>query len=238
MIVNYTATGWQIITQRSHGLLSGQICGQWKNATQPERWVETLTAAAEHDDVYNEMENDDILNANGGPVDFKMCSFRKDYAELMMQRSLSKSTYVGLLTLKHIQFVHGADPTAKIYINSLKDEQKKWRKVAGVSGREIDEAYNLLEFCDAFSLLICQGLLQPEGRKMEISNGPDGKFYQVHESGPQHLKVVPWPFEKESFTLRFESRTIGQLSFSNITEFRNALQAAEIVSHKFTVSRS
>ena len=238
MIVNYTAAGWQVITQRSHGLLSGQICGQWKVAMQPERWVDTLIAAAEHDDVYNEMENDDILNANGGPVDFKMCSFRKDYAQLMMERSLSKSTYIALLTLKHMQFVHGADPAAKTYFSSLQNEQKKWRKVAGVTGREIDKAYDLLEFCDAFSLLICQGLLQPEGRKMEISSGPDGKVYQVYESGPQHLKVAPWPFETEIFTLRFESRTIEQLSFRNIAEFRKALNAAEIVGHELTVSRS
>jgi len=184
------------------------------------------------------MENDDILNVNGGPVDFKMCSFRKDYAQLMMERSLSKSTYVALLTLKHMQFVHGSDPAAKTYFSSLQNEQKEWRKVAGVTRREIDEAYDLLEFCDAFSLLICQGLLQPEGRKMEISSGPDGKVYQVYESGPRHLKVAPWPFEKEIFTLRFESRTIEQLSFMNIAEFRKALQAAEIVGHKLTVSRS
>jgi hypothetical protein len=53
MIVNYIEPGWQIITQRSHGLLAAQICAQWKNNNQPKRWVETLIATAEHDDVYN-----------------------------------------------------------------------------------------------------------------------------------------------------------------------------------------
>ncbi|WP_442591393.1 DUF3891 family protein [Pedobacter sp. AW31-3R] len=68
MIVNYTESGWQIITQRSHGLLAAQICAHWCKDNQPERWVDTLTATAEHDDVYNEFENDDLLNDNGGPV--------------------------------------------------------------------------------------------------------------------------------------------------------------------------
>ncbi|QNN44838.1 DUF3891 family protein [Pedobacter roseus] len=54
MIVNYCNSGWEIITQRGHGLLAIQICARWKISGQPYRWVETLIATTGHDEVFNE----------------------------------------------------------------------------------------------------------------------------------------------------------------------------------------
>ncbi|RZK60343.1 MAG: DUF3891 family protein, partial [Pedobacter sp.] len=65
MIVQYDEKGWHIVTQRSHGLLAGQICARWKVTDQPEKWVETLIATAEHDDVYNEFERSPLIDENG-----------------------------------------------------------------------------------------------------------------------------------------------------------------------------
>jgi hypothetical protein len=94
MIVNYSPTGWEIITQRSHGLLAAQICAQWRSDDQPERWVETLIATAEHDDVYNEFENENLLNENGGPVHFEATGFEKDYCQRLMGMAETKSAYI------------------------------------------------------------------------------------------------------------------------------------------------
>ena len=68
MIVNYTEQGWEIITQRAHGLLAVQIAMQWRIKDRPERWVETLIAIADHDDAQTELEDDDLLTPQGGPV--------------------------------------------------------------------------------------------------------------------------------------------------------------------------
>lgn len=235
MIVNYTESGWEVITQRSHGLLAGQICAHWRNESQPERWAETLIAAAEHDDVFNENENDDILNANGGPVDFKMTTFREDYARLMISRAVMKSTYVALLTARHIQFVHGKNKHAAPYIKELKTLEKYWKDIAGVTSAEIDKAYALLEFCDAFSLLICQGLIPPEGRSIDISDGPDGIVYRVSSEQENVLNVFPWPFDTSAFSLRFESRVLQLLQFRNVKHFRDAFQQATIEQKVVTV---
>lgn len=236
MIVNYTESGWQIITQRSHGLLAGQICAQWKRDQQPERWVETLIAVTEHDDVYNELENTDLLNENGGPVNFKMTCFNKDHCERLMQMALTKSTYIAVLISRHIKFVHGKAAEAKGFCKVLDKQEKMWMKTAGISANEADTAYQILQFCDAFSLLVCQGLVQPEHRKMEISTGPDNISYGVSEAVKGKLKVNPWPFETDHFTVRYESRMIKQLSFKNVNEFRKAFTSAEIVSHELLIS--
>ena len=222
MIVNYTAAGWQIITQRAHGLLAAQLCAYWKKDDQPARWVETLIATAEHDDVNNELENKDLINENGGPINFKDTDFDQEKCDKQLAMAETKSAYIALLVSRHTQFLHGAEPRAKEYIADLKKREKIWMKVAGISEEELCRGYELLEFCDAFSLLICQGLVQPEQRSIEISNGPDGTPYKMHAEKDK-LIVEPWPFEVPSFKVSYELRTLAQLSFKTSEELRGLL---------------
>lgn len=220
MIVNYIESGWEIITQRSHGLLAAQICAYWRKSDQGRFWVDTLVATAEHDDIYNEFENQDLLNKQGGPVNFKMTGFKKEYGTRLMQMAETKSAWVALMISRHIQFVHGEDPKALAFIAALKKREKVWMKALSVSADEVDSAYELLEFCDAFSLLICQLAIQPQQRKMDISTGPDGIMYTVFAKSDQVLVVDPWPFELDEFKISYESRTVSQLHFKNVGEFR------------------
>lgn len=235
MIVNYTASGWQIITQRAHGLLAAQICAHWRRDNQPERWVDTLIATAEHDDVYNEFENRNLLNDQGGPVNFKASGFEKSYARRLIAMAETKSAYIALLVARHIRFVYGDDPKAKSFIAELNQLEKGWLKIAEISKKEVDRGYELLEFCDAFSLLICQGLIQPEHRKIEISNGPDGTAYEMHAKG-NGILVTPWPFETDSFMVSYESRTLSELIFRDTTHFRKAVAASTAVTHHLSIS--
>lgn len=80
MIVNYKPNGWEIITQRSHGLLALQLALHWPSAGR-KRWAELLAAIAEHDDAQTELERDDLLTAQGGPMDFSMKKFSLEHAQ-------------------------------------------------------------------------------------------------------------------------------------------------------------
>lgn len=237
MIVNYTESGWEIITQRSHGLLAAQICAHWNKADQGRYWVETIVATAEHDDVYNEFENQDLINAQGGPVNFKMTGFKKEYAFRLIQMAETKGAWIALMVSRHIQFVHGKDPKALTFINELKKREKIWMKILSVSPSEISSAYRLLEFCDAFSLLICQHAIQPEQRKMDISTGPDRVVYSAWEKSAQVMEVDPWPFEIDKFKLSYESRTITQLSFKDVSEFRKIVFETPAVLQELIIKR-
>ncbi len=237
MIVNYTESGWQIITQRSHGLLAAQICAHWAKDKQPVRWVETLIATAEHDDVYNEFENDDLLNETGGPKNFKTTGFHKDDGNRLIQMAETKSAYIALLVSRHIQFVHDKDPLAKEFCQALRKREKEWLAASASHIREVDRSYELLEFCDAFSLLLCQGLIQPEHRKTEISSGPDGKPYTMYSTGENSITVTPWPFDVVSFEVTYEVRSILQLTFKNVVAFRKAMAGTEIVTKKLLIKK-
>lgn len=239
MIVNYTEEGWQIITQRAHGLLAAQLAFRWKKQDRPQRWVETLLSIAEHDDATIELEDDDLINENGGPVNFKMKDFEKEHAQKLMNQALTKSKYIALLTARHICFLYGNsdDKEAWKFCEGLKKEEAKWLKELNISSEEISSAYRLLEWCDAFSLLICQQMIQPESRKMEISVGPDYQTYQFYEIFEGKLAVVPWPFEEEGFTVEFESRTLPQLTFKDAEEFRTLFLQAKTQFNQYTFEK-
>jgi len=235
MIVNYTDNGWEIITQRSHGLLAGQICAQWKKSDQPGRWLETLIATTEHDDVYNEFEDSGLLTASGGPKNFVMTRYEKEYTSRLMNLALTKGRYIGLLIARHMNFLYSADPEGRKFCAELKKQEATWLKEANATVKELEASYRLLEFCDAFSLLICQGMVQPEQRRMEISNGPDGTFYELFSDERGALIVESWPFEVPEFQVCYESRLVEQLVFKDEAEFREVLQKTQVVVKELTL---
>lgn len=237
MIVNYTDKGWQVVTQRSHGLLAAQICARWKESDQPKRWVETLIATAEHDDVYNEFEDDNLLTESGGPKNFAMTDFRAEYAARLIDMALTKGRYVGLLVARHLHFLHGNDPAGKKFCAELKKKEALWLKEANTTLSEIEASYALVEFCDAFSLLICQGMVQPEERKIEISHGPHGVVYNLKSDKDGALIVESWPFEVPEFKVNFEVRLIDQLSFKNVESFRKIIKDSPVRLQEFTLRK-
>jgi len=231
MIVNYTNKGWEIITQRAHGLLAAQAAMHWAVKERPERWTETILAIAEHDDARTELESDELLTPQGGPLNFDMQLFDPDHCRLMSNSSLSKSRYIALLTSMHMVFLfkkeEGTNPLVKPFLKEQTQLQKQWLKELKIEQAEAERIYHLLEWCDAFSLLLCRHEVQPEERTIEISQGPDQKTYHLHSKGNQ-LTVEPWPFEDNSFELRLEKRIIPQLQFESNDEFKNAFLAAVV----------
>src|SRR6195952_3857122 len=137
MIANYTEQGWEIITQRAHGLLAAQIAAQWQHTIRTERWTETLLAIAEHDDAQVELERDNLLTPQGGPVNFKMKNFEKRHGTQTMNFALSKSRYIALPCSMHLDFVYGKEcagnPEAAKFMKQQKLLQQRWRKELSLS---------------------------------------------------------------------------------------------------------
>ena len=226
MIVRYTVDGWEIVTQRNHGMLAADICARWKLEDQPKRWVETLVACAGHDDAFNELDGGDLITESGGPKNFNMGEFSEESAQKQLDLAITKSSFAALLTLKHIEFIHGDSPAAKAYLQRQNKLEKDLLGFADSTPEEVENAYQLLEFCDAFSLLICQNILQPEARSQEISSGPDGTSYEVITMG-DCLKVTPWPFEVNEFPISYEIRCLQQLSYKTSAAFEKTLRGTK-----------
>lgn len=232
MIVNYTEQGWEIITQRAHGLLSAEIASHWKHSIRTEKWNETLLAIAEHDDAQVEIERDDLLTGLGGPVDFKMKHFAPDHCQRTIDASLSKSRYIALLCSMHLEFIFGKFPASAPFLKQQSLQRKLWRKELGISARQAKKDYMLMEWCDALSLLLCQGENQPEGRVIEISHG-----FRLRQPAEGHLSVDPWPFEQNRFMLSFEYRLFKRLSFPSAGDFRREFLKAPVAVKTWCIRR-
>jgi hypothetical protein len=232
MIVNYNLQGWEVITQRSHGLLAMQLGMEWKQSERPQRWAETLLAIAEHDDAEVELDGEQLLTAQGGPLNFDMKQFELAHCNRLFNLSITKSRYIALLSSLHMDFLYRdfarRDPVAKKFLKQQHLMQAKWRKELSISTSEIKSTYSLLEWCDAFSLIICQDLIQSEQRSIEISRGPNSIKHQLFSLGKNILTVSPWPFQSKSFTVHHESRLIKQMKFNSSEEFRKYFNEAKV----------
>ena len=241
MIVNYKEAGWQVITQRAHGIVAAQIAAHWRLKDRPERWTETLLAIAEHDDAENELDRENLLTPTGGPLNFDMKNFELEHCQKLSSLTIAKSRFIALLTSMHMVFLYQkdekTDAEAKVFLNEQRKLQAEWRKELGLSAAEADRVYNLLEWCDALSLLICKGEMPPEKRRLEISTGPDGKLYHLSQVGETVLTVQPWPFETKSFEVCFETRLLSRLQFSSSDELREDFQKTPVKEVRWTLKK-
>ncbi|UOE47925.1 DUF3891 family protein [Mucilaginibacter sp. SMC90] len=241
MIVNYTECGWEIITQRAHGMLAAQIAAQWEHGIRTERWTETLLAVAEHDDAQVEPEGNNLLTPQGGPVNFKMKAFEQRHCMQTIDFALSKSRYIALLCSMHLSFVYGdkcaGNRQASQFFKEQLALQKTWRRELGLTANEAERDYRLLEWCDALSLLLCQHDTQPDARSIEISNGPADKTNFLIQLEKGILTVEPWPFETDQFELYFETRLIPQLAFKDAAAFRREFRKTGVKEKRWKIQK-
>jgi hypothetical protein len=226
MIVTYKKEEWEVITQRSHGILAVQFAFHWKIKNRPNRWIETLLAIAEHDDAEIELDGEELLTPSGGPLNYSMKIFNKFHCQRLSMLTMTKSQYIALLTSLHMEFLYRKQSTSNKEAFHFLQKQKKIRSslqtTLGIKKGELEKIYALLEWCDAFSLILCQGQIPPENRSVEISTGPNHVPYQLFQIAAGILVVKPWPFEQNSFNVHFESRCLEQIKFSDSAEFRKA----------------
>ncbi len=242
MIVNYKETGWEVITQRAHGIVAAQVAFNWKAKDRPQRWVETVLAIAEHDDAENELDGEELLTTAGGPLNFAMKKFELAHCQKLASLIITKSRYIALLTSMHMQFLYAKDAEtsaeAAQFLNELEVLQTSWRKELNISKTEALKIYSLLEWCDAISLLICKAGFQPEGRSVEISTGPDNQRYHLFQQDDNTLSVSPWPFETNQFTITYDTRLINAVSFKDSAQFRRAFEEAEVIEKSFVFAKN
>lgn len=228
MIVTSHQKGWKIINQRSHGLLAAMIAYQYDIDLPNDIIVPTLITIAEHDDGAEETREAKNLTEAGAPRNFTVDDGSKkadiDQKLNVMEMASAKCQLNALLTSLHIDFIFSNTEEAKDsqLKNFLKDQEKNRKNILkhlNINKEYADRLYRFVEWCDAFSLLICMDKIQPEGRKMEISKSPDDVINQTYYLDENVITVDPWPFKNESFKVFYEYKIIEQLKFKSIEEF-------------------
>ena len=158
-----------------------------------------------------------------------------------MEISTAKSRWNALMTSMHMTFLYEdkkyEDRDIEEFIKEQHQYQKQLIKELKISQEEAEKAYRFVEWCDALSLLLCMDKIQPEQRRMDISTGPDGTMYQIWQDEKERLRVEPWPFEPDTFTVEVEYRELHQLQFKNTDELDESLGQADIKARKWDFHR-
>ena len=247
MIVISHQKGWKIINQRSHGLLAAMLAYQYAIDLPNDIIVPTIIAIAEHDDGLNETAQEKNLTVAGAPRDFRVSDETKksDLTQQLnvMEISSSKSQLNALLTSLHMKFLYSGEQQKEDKdLDDFLTNQEKFRasilKNLKIDKKYADRLYRLVEWCDAFSLLICMDKIQPEGRKMEVSESPDGDMNQTFYTPNNEISVEPWCFKNDTFTVFYEYKILEQLKFDSIEEFDAVCKSTPVQREEFTFCKS
>lgn len=233
MIVTQTDEGWQIINQQAHGVLAVQLALQWQVKTRPAHWPETLVALTEHDDGQDPWQGRNHLTAAGAPLHFQILDYSVAQCRNLIQIGLQKSRWNALMLSKHTTFLYepkrGQDQELDEFLDQQIDNQKAWQKQYKASRAEVQYAYDFVQWCDALSLVLCMDQVPPEGRRLEVSKGPDGVPYFIYQQPDASLRIEPWPFEEPTFAVHVETFQVAQLAFTDDQDLYNAIQQAPIL---------
>lgn len=232
MIVTQTDTGWQIINQQAHGLLAVQLALHWRSDSRPVNWIETLIALTEHDDGQDAWEGRNHLTTAGAPLHFQLLQYSVAQCYKLIHIGLQKSRWNALLMSMHTSFLYepkrGTDKELDEFLDQQVANQTKWRRELKATKKETDYAYAFLQWCDALSLVLCMDQVPPESRRLEVSLGPDGVPYYIHQRTDGSLTIEPWPFDMPAFEVHVETFLLGELVFKNDKQLYTALQDAPV----------
>ncbi len=246
MIVTSHQKGWKITNQRSHGLLAAMLAYQYDIDLPNEIIVPALIAIAEHDDGVDETTHAQNLTDAGAPRHFQVQdeSQKSDITQQLnvMEISSSKSELNALLTSLHLKFLYGdghdsKDKKFEAFMKEQESYRKEIFKHLNIDKKYADRLYRFVEWCDAFSLLICMDKIQPEGRKMEISLSPDGEMNQTYYKAEKEITVEPWVFKNTKFKVFYEYKILEQLTFNSIEEFNKICKATPVQREEFIFSK-
>ena len=246
MIVTSHQKGWKIINHRSHGLLAAMLAYQYDIDLPNDVVLPTLIAIAEHDDGVKETTQNKNLTAAGAPRHFQVSddSKKSDLTQPLnvMEIASSKSQLNALLTSLHIKFLYsgheeGKDKELDAFLKDQEKLRKGVLKNLNIDKKYADRLYRFVEWCDAFSLLICMDKIQPEGRKIEISQSPDGDMNQAFYKPNHEITVEPWVFKSDNFKVFYEYKILEQLKFNSIEEFDGVCKATPTQREEFVFSK-
>jgi Protein of unknown function (DUF3891) len=244
MIVNLAKDGWDVIYHRAHALLAAQLGGQWKRANAPVRLYETLAAISHHDDLEKEWKGKHITEA-GAPMDFTLSEETPEESLARLNKHLEDSRYRGrwvtLLTSMHTCYLC-QDKTEvsedwRTFLETQVKNQEEWREALNITPEEAERAYQFMQWCDRFSLILAQQQVPEDGRILEITHGIDGQRYDLRRLEDGNLTVEPWAFEDDRFTVNVESSHLSELKYDSDEALTNALKQAPIKILEWTFTK-
>lgn len=244
MIRYPTETGWLIVYQPAHALLSGQLAAHWAGDDQfprPASWSELLVAVSQHDVGWVAWEQAAQIDEEGAPQNFTDLRVADHLA--IWRRGVRyaghQSSLLGVLVSRHATALYGHRREESPQIATFLDEQRRLQadllKQLPYDQPYVDEAYQLIRLMDWLSLALCMG--RAEEGDVELGAGPGGVALTLVPLDPTRITVRPWPFDVSRIEARVAAQRLTRRTFVDDAELQVALGAAETVYRRWMVER-
>ena len=239
MLVHPIPTGWQIIYQQAHAQLAAQLAWHWPPTLPPDRWVGLLAAIAQHDDeqaAWHGRGGHHGLTPAGAPADFTQLPFSLEQASGVMAAARFQGRWRSLLTARHLSCLYeplrGSTPALTAFLDELRQHERRWQRALHLPAAEVQQAYDLLHWCDRLSLILCRHEIPEMGRELEVYHHPQHprqRHYLRQPDGPgTPVLLRPWPFAAARIEVSVEASTLAQLQFADDAALAAALRTAPI----------
>jgi len=234
MIVNSLKNGWEIIYQRSHANLAAILVAAWRTADHVPRWTELIIATAQHDDQEMFWSDSNHLTDIGAPLDFTQgeLNLRQMQAKLVIDNAYRQGLWIALLISRHNSFLYepmrGEDSRLDAFLDTQRENQKRWRRHLGYKQAQVEEAYTFLRWADRMSLILCRRELPERQRELDVAPDKNGEMIRVMQREDGTLRVTPWIFENDELVVSVEVRRLRQLKFESEAALEEALSNARI----------
>ncbi len=222
--------------------MAAEIGFAWQPEKKPLHFMQTLAAIAQHDDGQKDWSGRYALTPAGAPANFTQLPFCLEQAQQVMKEARFQGRWRSLLTSMHLSFLYeelrGKKKLWDEFLDEQRSCQKKWRQQLKISKADAQYAYDFMQWCDRFSLILCRNELPEMERALEISNGPDQIRYEVTQLKTGPVLVEPWPFEVKQIQLSVEARCLTQLQFSSDQELADAIWQAPILRKEWLLQQA
>lgn len=234
MIVNSLKDGWEVIYQRSHANLAAILAAEWQPVEQVPRRTELIIATAQHDDQEMFWDESRHLTEIGAPLDFSQGDLEtvQHQSRMVINNAYRQGLWIALLISRHISFLmeplRGKSGDLDAFLDEQRANQQQWREQLDYTQATVDAAYDLLQWADRMSLILCRRELPERQRWLDVAPTPDGDMVRVMQREDQTLALDPWVFERDAVRVSVEVRRLRQLKFDDEDQFQQALDNAGI----------
>jgi hypothetical protein len=228
MIVTKNTEGWNIFFHRAHALLAFKIGINIQKSYWPiPRFrLDGLSAITDHDDGQPDWNKRDNLTNAGAPLDFRQpSSMALNEVNFLINRCLYKSAFMTLMVSMHCRSIYKEQKGKEI--EKFMDEQealcKSIVKHLEINLADAEGCYQVVRFCDELSLMLCQGDIPKQGRKIQLEPLPGiaENFISKDEKGI--LRLDQWCFETPEFAISAEYYPTEKLSYRSDKELISEL---------------
>jgi len=241
-----TESGWILITQKDHSVLSGEIMKYWGNDkfNTPEPYDEVLLAVAEHDSGWEEWEKQPKINPeNKYPKNFLEMNYTDQVA--IWTRSFDKykieHPYTSALIALHFDkfntIIAKKNPQALILKNDIKRLVTKNLSLDNQTlSADIINNLKFLQIGDIISLALCHGWRSSQLDEIPYRlNG--GKTSMLLESiDGFNYKIFPYPFSSKPVKASVNGRILNKKTFRNNYEFFEAYESSTNTNLNFCIT--